>query len=145
MNATDFLEKLDYVDKTRMVAAGASFGGFMIDWIATHTDRFKALVSHDGVYDNPSMYGETEELWFDEWEFKGLPWEKESVALRVKWSPSSLRSEHQDAHAAGGRRKGFPRAGRPGLPTLFGLAAARHQIQAAVLSRRRPLGSETTE
>ena len=89
MNATDFLEKLDFVDKTRMVAAGASFGGFMIDWIAAHTDRFKALVSHDGVYDNPSMYGETEEIWFDEWEFKGVPWEKESMALRVKWSPSS--------------------------------------------------------
>jgi len=89
MNATDFLEKLDFVDKSRLVAAGASFGGFMIDWIATHTDRFKALVSHDGVYDNPSMYGETEEIWFDEWEFKGVPWDKASMALRVKWSPSS--------------------------------------------------------
>ncbi len=89
MLATDFLEKLDFVDKTRMVAAGASFGGFMIDWIATHTNRFKALVSHDGVYDNVSMYGETEELWFDEWEFKGVPWNKESMALRQKWSPSS--------------------------------------------------------
>lgn len=90
MNATDFLEKQDFVDKSRMVAAGASFGGFMIDWIATHTDRFKALVSHDGVYDNPSMYGETEELWFDEWEFKGVPWDKDSLALREKWSPSSF-------------------------------------------------------
>ncbi len=90
MNATDFLEKLDFVDQSRMVAAGASFGGFMIDWIATHTDRFKALVSHDGVYDNPSMYGETEEIWFDEWEFKGVPWEKDSLGLRQKWSPSSF-------------------------------------------------------
>ncbi len=89
MNATDFLEKLDFIDKSRLVGAGASFGGFMIDWIATHTDRFKALVSHDGVYDNPSMYGETEEIWFDEWEFKGVPWDKDSLALRVKWSPSS--------------------------------------------------------
>jgi dipeptidyl aminopeptidase/acylaminoacyl peptidase len=90
MNATDFLEKLDYVDKTRMVAAGASFGGFMINWIAGHTDRFKALVSHDGTCDNRSMYGETEELWFDEWEFKGLPWDKEPAALREKWSPSNF-------------------------------------------------------
>ncbi len=89
MLATDFLEKLDFVDKTRMVAAGASFGGFMIDWIATQTNRFKALVSHDGVYDNVSMYGETEELWFDEWEFKGVPWDKESMAIRQKWSPSN--------------------------------------------------------
>jgi dipeptidyl aminopeptidase/acylaminoacyl peptidase len=90
MNATDFFEKLDFVDKTRMVAAGASFGGFMINWIAGHTDRFKALVSHDGDFDNHSMAGETEELWFDEWEFKGLPWERDSLALREKWSPSNF-------------------------------------------------------
>lgn len=89
MNATDYLEKQEFIDKTRMVAAGASYGGFMIDWIAAHTTRFKALVSHDGVYDNPSMYGETEEIWFDEWEFKGVPWDKEAAALRLKWSPSS--------------------------------------------------------
>ncbi len=89
MNATDYLEKLDFVDKSRIVAAGASFGGYMINWIAAHTSRFKALVSHDGDFDNRSSAGETEELWFDEWEFKGLPWEKESRALREKWSPSN--------------------------------------------------------
>jgi len=89
MKATDYLAGLSYVDKSRLVAAGASFGGFMIDWIACHTDRFQALVSHDGVYDNPSEYGETDELWFDEWEFKGVPWDKESMALRVKLSPST--------------------------------------------------------
>jgi len=86
MGAADYLESLPYVDKARVGAAGASFGGFMIDWIATHTSRFKALVSHDGVYDQRSMYGETEELWFPEWEFKGVPWEKPQ--LYEKWSPS---------------------------------------------------------
>jgi dipeptidyl aminopeptidase/acylaminoacyl peptidase len=90
MAAADYLESLPYVDKARIGAAGASFGGFMINWIAGHTNRFKALVSHDGVYDNRSMYGETEELWFDEWEFKGLPWDKTSAALREKWSPSNF-------------------------------------------------------
>jgi dipeptidyl aminopeptidase/acylaminoacyl peptidase len=90
MAAADYLENLPYVDKTRVGAAGASFGGYMINWIAGHTTRFKVLVSHDGVYDNRSMYGETEELWFDEWEFKGLPWEKASAALREKWSPSNF-------------------------------------------------------
>ena len=90
MLATDYLENLPYVDKTRVGAAGASFGGYMINWIAGHTTRFKALVSHDGVYDNHSMFGETEELWFDEWEFKGLPWDKASEALREKWSPSNF-------------------------------------------------------
>ncbi len=90
MLATDYLEDLPYVDKTRVGAAGASFGGYMINWIAGHTTRFKALVSHDGVYDNHSMYAETEELWFDEWEFTGLPWDKASGALREKWSPSNF-------------------------------------------------------
>jgi dipeptidyl aminopeptidase/acylaminoacyl peptidase len=86
MNATDYLENLPYVDKTRVGAAGASFGGYMIDWIAGHTTRFKALVSHDGVYDLRSMYGETEELWFPEWELKGVPWG--NSPLYEKWSPS---------------------------------------------------------
>jgi len=76
MMATDYLESLPYVDKARIGAAGASFGGYMIDWIAGHTNRFKALVSHDGVYDSHSMYAETEELWFDEWEHHGTPWDK---------------------------------------------------------------------
>ncbi len=87
MATADYLESLPYVDKTRVGAAGASFGGFMIDWIAGHTKRFKALVSHDGVYDHRSMYGETEELWFVEWEFKGTPWEHPQ--LYEKWSPSN--------------------------------------------------------
>ena len=76
MKATDYLESLPYVDRTRIGAAGASFGGYMINWIAGHTNRFKALVSHDGVYDSRSVYGETEEIWFDEWEHQGPPWTK---------------------------------------------------------------------
>jgi len=88
MAAADYLESLPYVDKARVGAAGASFGGFMVDWIAGHTNRFKALVSHDGVYEQGSMYGETEELWFPEWEFKGTPWSKPE--LYEKWSPSKF-------------------------------------------------------
>jgi dipeptidyl aminopeptidase/acylaminoacyl peptidase len=88
MAAADQLEALPYVDKTRIGAAGASYGGYMINWIAGHTNRFKVLVSHDGVYDLRSMYGETEELWFGEWEYKGVPWEH--PALYEKWSPSNF-------------------------------------------------------
>ncbi|HUI42508.1 MAG TPA: S9 family peptidase [Terriglobia bacterium] len=87
MKATDSLAALPYVDPTHIGAAGASFGGYMIDWIAGHTPRFKALVSHDGVFDNRSMYGETEELWFPEWELKGVPWQPAS--LYEKWSASN--------------------------------------------------------
>ncbi len=86
MNAADYLKSLPYVDPTRVGAAGASFGGYMIDWIEGHTDRFNVLVSHDGVYDLRSMYGETEELWFPEWELKGVPWK--NPELFEKWSPS---------------------------------------------------------
>ena len=75
LKGTDFAEALPYVDKGRTVAAGASFGGYMVNWIAGHTDRYRALVSHDGLFDLASMYGATEELWFPEWEFQGSPWD----------------------------------------------------------------------
>jgi dipeptidyl aminopeptidase/acylaminoacyl peptidase len=74
MRGTDFAEALPYVEKGRTAAAGASYGGYMINWIAGQTDRFRALVSHDGVFDLVSMYGSTEELWFPEWEFGGSYW-----------------------------------------------------------------------
>jgi dipeptidyl aminopeptidase/acylaminoacyl peptidase len=81
------VERLPYVDKERFCAAGASYGGYMIDWIAGHTDRFRCLVTHDGVFDLASMYGSTEELWFPEWEFRGTPWD--NPEMYRKWSPSS--------------------------------------------------------
>ena len=87
MAATDALEKLPYVDKSRIGAGGGSFGGYMVNWIAGHTDRFRTLMSHAGVYDHRSMYGSTEELWFPEWEFRGVPWENSE--LFEKWSPSN--------------------------------------------------------
>ena len=86
MKGTDYAESLPYVEKGRTTAAGASYGGYMVDWIAGHTDRFRALVSHDGVFDLASMYGSTEELWFPEWEFKGPYWENPEMYER--WSPS---------------------------------------------------------
>ncbi len=67
-------EALPYVDATRMAAAGASYGGYMMNWMMGHTDKFRTYVVHDGVYNFYSMYGTTEEVWFDEWEH-GIPWE----------------------------------------------------------------------
>jgi dipeptidyl aminopeptidase/acylaminoacyl peptidase len=88
MNGVDMLAALPYVDGTRIGAAGGSYGGYMIDWILGHTDRFKALVSHAGVYDLKSEYGVTEELWFPEWEFKGNPWD--NPELYQRWSPDNF-------------------------------------------------------
>ena len=69
-------ENFPFVDPQRFVAAGASYGGYMINWIAGQTPgRFRCLVSHAGVYNLESMYGATEELWFPEWEFGGTPWD----------------------------------------------------------------------
>ena len=86
MATVDYVSGLPYADRDRLVAAGASYGGYMIDWILGHTDRFKALVSHDGVYDLRSEMGTTEELWFPKWEFQGFSWE--NPELYEKWSPS---------------------------------------------------------
>jgi dipeptidyl aminopeptidase/acylaminoacyl peptidase len=86
MTVLDRVVTLPYTDSSRMVAAGGSYGGYMIDWMLGHTQRFKALVSHAGVYDLRSEFGATEELWFPLWEFNGAPWDNpESYA---KWSPS---------------------------------------------------------
>lgn len=83
---------LPYVDRNRIGAAGASYGGYMIDWIEGHNNdprfQFKVLVSHDGVYNLTSMYGATEELWFPEWEFKGTPWTNK--AMYERWSPHNF-------------------------------------------------------
>lgn len=85
----DVLRHNPYIDRNRIGAAGASYGGYMIDWILGHNNdprfRFKGLVSHAGVYNLTSMYGATEELWFPEWEFKGTPWT--NPAMYARWSP----------------------------------------------------------
>jgi dipeptidyl aminopeptidase/acylaminoacyl peptidase len=74
----DVVEKLPYVDKDRIGSAGASFGGYMQNWFAVNdiSKRFKCLISHCSVWNFESMWGTTDELWFDEWEHQGLPWEK---------------------------------------------------------------------
>jgi dipeptidyl aminopeptidase/acylaminoacyl peptidase len=80
---------MPYIDRDRIGAAGGSYGGYMVNWIEGHnTDsrvKFSALVSHAGVYNLTSMYGATEELWFPEWEFKGMPWT--NPEMYAKWSP----------------------------------------------------------
>ena len=75
------LKTYPFLDEKRMAAAGGSYGGFMVNWIAGHTDRFAALVSHAGVFDLTSMYLTTEELWFADWEMGGPPWEGSKVYL----------------------------------------------------------------
>lgn len=84
MKGVDYVIAQGYVDPNRMGAAGGSYGGYMVNWMLGHTDRFKAFVSHAGIFNATSMYA-TEELWFQEWEFKGTPWD--NPQLYQKWSP----------------------------------------------------------
>ena len=85
MNGLDAaIAKYPFIDGTKVCAAGASYGGYMMDWMATHTGRFKCIISHAGPYSARGMYA-TEELWFQEWEFGGTPWEHPE--LYDKWSP----------------------------------------------------------
>ncbi|MGA2095205.1 MAG: S9 family peptidase [Candidatus Acidiferrum sp.] len=91
MNGIDFvLKKYSYIDGTRMAAVGGSYGGYLADWIATHTGRFKAIISHAGIYDKVSMYA-TEELWFEEREMEGMPWTNPETYR--KWAPATYGSE----------------------------------------------------
>jgi dipeptidyl aminopeptidase/acylaminoacyl peptidase len=86
MKGLDHAEKtFTYIDKDRECALGASYGGYMVNWILGHSQRFKCLVSHDGIFNTESEWGTTEELWFNEWEFRGLPWTNRE--LYRKWSP----------------------------------------------------------
>jgi dipeptidyl aminopeptidase/acylaminoacyl peptidase len=86
MKGLDYVEKTyPFIDKNREAALGASYGGYMANWVLGHTDRFKCVVSHDGVFNTESAYGTTEELWFNEWEFKGPPWKNRE--LYRKFSP----------------------------------------------------------
>jgi dipeptidyl aminopeptidase/acylaminoacyl peptidase len=102
---TDLMTGLDYaeqhfpfIDKTRECALGASYGGYMANWVLGHTNRFKCIVSHDGMFDAESAFGSTEEDWFNIWEFKfpntqgGHPWDyygkPDTENPFRKWSPS---------------------------------------------------------
>jgi len=88
----DLMKGLDYaeahygfIDKDRECALGASYGGYMANWILGHTNRFKCIVTHDGMFNAESAWGTTEELWFNEWEFKGTPYTNREMYR--KWSP----------------------------------------------------------
>ena len=86
MKGLDYAEQhYPFIDKDRECALGASYGGYMANWILGHTNRFKCIVSHDGMFNSTSAWGTTEELWFNEWEFKGTPYTNR--AMYDKWSP----------------------------------------------------------
>jgi dipeptidyl aminopeptidase/acylaminoacyl peptidase len=88
MKGLDYAEKTyPFIDKDRECALGASYGGYMANWVLGHTDRFMCIVSHDGMFNSISAWGTTEELWFNEWEYKGTPYTNRE--MYEKWTPSN--------------------------------------------------------
>lgn len=89
LDATDDISKEKYVDTARRGAIGASFGGFSIYELAgKHEGRFKSFIAHDGVFDFVSMYGTTDEMWFENWEKGGPYWEKDNKVAQRSFAQS---------------------------------------------------------
>jgi dipeptidyl aminopeptidase/acylaminoacyl peptidase len=87
LRGLDWLEQQSFIQPKKVCAAGASYGGYLVNWIATQTRRFSCLISHAGLFNMESKYGSTEELWFPEREFGGTPWTARE--LYRKLSPHS--------------------------------------------------------
>lgn len=88
LTATDYAAKEPYVDPQRLGAVGASFGGYAVYWLAgNHQKRFKAFISHCGLFNLESFYGTTEEVWFPNNDFRGAYWQKDKPEMYTKHSP----------------------------------------------------------
>ncbi len=144
MAVTDHAANLPYVDPARMVAAGASYGGYMIDWMLGHTQRFKALVSHAGVYDLTAASSALP---------KSCGSRCGSSAARrgtiprsiSKWSPSSYVKDFHTPTLVIHGEQDFRVPYHAGAATVHGAADAEGSVQASDLPRRRSLGSEAAK
>ncbi len=144
MLGLDYAEQhYSYIDKDRECALGASYGGYAINWIEGHSTRFKCLVSHDGMFNTISAYGTTEELWFNEWEFKGTPWTNR--ALYDKWSPEMFAANFKTPLLVVHGQLGLSARCLGRLPAVHDAAAAEGSVEDAVLPGRRSLGAEAAE
>ncbi len=122
MKGLDYAEKTyPFIDKDRECALGASYGGYMANWILGHTDRFKCIVSHDSMFNAESAWGSTEELWFNEWEYKGTPYDNRAHVSEVVAAP--VRQEFQDSDAGGAWAARLPARRQRGLPAIHHFAA----------------------
>ena len=158
MNGLDAAEaKYPFLDKNRECALGGSYGGFMANWILTHTNRFACIVTHDGMFNPQSAYGTTDELWFNEWEFRdhspagkkdagggqasapGQPWTyfDRTAAKRDNFRAmvaAVVYQECEDAYAGDSFAEGLQAGCERGVPIVYGAAAAGRAFADAVLS-----------
>ncbi|TCN53858.1 S9 family peptidase [Flavobacterium circumlabens] len=94
LSAIDDVAKESYVDKSRLGCVGASYGGYSVFYLAgIHNKRFKTFIAHDGVFNTQSMFGTTEEVFFNNWDFGGAYWEKDNAVAQktyTTFNPASL-------------------------------------------------------
>ena len=122
-----------FIDKDRECALGASFGGYMVDWILGHSNRFKCIVSHDGQYNTESTWGSTEELWFQDWEFKGPLYSNRE--LYRKWSPHLSALNFKTPTLVVHSQLDYRLDVSEGFPALYHFAAVESAIEDAVFPR----------
>ena len=143
MKGLDYVEKTyPFIDKNREAALGASYGGYMANWLLGHTDRFKCIVSHDGMFNTESAYGTTEELWFPEWEFKGPPWKNASCIGngRRTCSPRNSKRRRWWCTASSITGSMFRR-----VRSVHDAAATKGAVEDVVFPGRRSLGAQAAE
>jgi dipeptidyl aminopeptidase/acylaminoacyl peptidase len=144
MRGLDYVEKTyPFIDKNREAALGASYGGYMANWILGHTDRFKCIVSHDGMFNAESAYGTSEELWFPEWEFKGPPWKNRELYRR--FSPDLFADKFKTPTLVVHGQNDYRLDVSQGFDLFTTLAAPEGTVEDVVLSRRRSLGAQAAE
>ena len=144
MKGLDYAEQhYPFIDKDRECALGASYGGYMANWILGHTNRFKCIVIARRHVQHRVGVWHTEELWFTEWEFKGTPWTNREMYR--KWSPHLFATQLQDADAGHSRPARLPAGCQQGFDLFTTLAAAGRAVEDALLPGRRPLGTQAAE
>ena len=140
--ATDFMLKQGYIDRTRLVATGGSYGGYMVAFMNGHTDRYKAYVCHAGCYDWVSMMA-TDAFQFFAKELGAFHWDDAPLVMRQ--SPHHYVKAREDADAGGPRRAGLPRAGDAGAAVLQHAQGEGRADAPGLVPRREPLDPEAAE
>ncbi len=141
----DTVGKLPYVDPQRTAIAGASYGGYAVDWIIGHTNRFKAAVAHDGVFDLETMSLESEELWFTDWEAGGPPWSPAARRFFERCSPHLSADRIRTPTLVISNEQDFRVPIDQGLQLFTALRRNGRTVRGTQFSRRRSLGFESIE
>jgi predicted acyl esterase len=137
-------KQFDFLDGGKACALGASYGGYMVNWIAGNWNApWKCLVTHDGVFDQRMMGYATERLWFSEWG-KRRHAVRTSGKLRAL-QPGQPRQGLEEADPRRAWPAGLPHSGGAGHRRVHRGAAPGHRIEVPVLPRRKPLGAQAAE